>query len=165
MLLFINTLTNGITNIRRFQYISCYSLSTLRHILRLYCQVSIHLMLLFITDAISPCDTVITVSIHLMLLFIKIPSKTTGSYLQGFNTSHVTLYRNEGDSSRPYIISFNTSHVTLYRVKPSELWSLEKFQYISCYSLSFCELHPYSNKISFNTSHVTLYLNCRYRKR
>ena len=53
---------------------------------------------------------------------------------------------------------FNTSHVTLYRQRTrSAVFQIMKFQYISCYSLSptpkGCDECP----CSFNTSHVTLY--------
>ena len=120
-----------------FQYISCYSLSqnscrtedslmsfntshiTLyRSLFRTSSDssiVSIHLMLLFIgfrTETVISC---IWVSIHLMLLFIPLLT-----------------------SCKWYILCFNTSHVTLYLCKKEKTKEgVKKFQYISCYSLSY----------------------------
>ena len=78
--------------IHRFQYISCYSLS-------------------FIFDSLP---TLFEVSIHLMLLFIVL-SRILASVNVSFNTSHVTLYRNDHCIVPSQVCSFNTSHVTLYR--------------------------------------------------
>ena len=96
-----------------------------------------------------------------------------------FNTSHVTLYHFSLEHLFIVWTRFNTSHVTLYPVNHSGFSSLEKFQYISCYSLStkgawhihiivkFQYISCYSLSkedpglphmaIRFNTSHVTLY--------
>ena len=53
---------------------------------------------------------------------------------------------------------FNTSHVTLYRVLEIRLTlNRPKFQYISCYSLSYFSLSIFNSSMGFNTSHVTLY--------
>ena len=96
-----------------------------------------------------------------------------------FNTSHVTLYHFSLEHLFIVWTRFNTSHVTLYPVNLSGFSSLEKFQYISCYSLSWtcrrsCSVRPWvsihlmllfisnfgaawTTASSFNTSHVTLY--------
>ena len=74
--------------------------------------VSIHLMLLFIS-AHQRQSLKLRVSIHLMLLFIHM-STYNGKSLECFNTSHVTLYR---------------------RLRVEYSYD-NKFQYISCYSLS-----------------------------
>ena len=75
--------------------------------------VSIHLMLLFIGDNNYACIRESIVSIHLMLLFIQVPC------------IHIRL-----------CCRFNTSHVTLYPLHDIFKTGKEKFQYISCYSLS-----------------------------
>ena len=97
-----------------------------------------------------------------------------------FNTSHVTLYHFSLEHLFIVWTRFNTSHVTLYPVNHSGFSSLEKFQYISCYSLSKKKLlsnmffvvsihlmllfitklyYIISHIKGFNTSHVTLYLS------
>ena len=85
------------SNARRknqFQYISCYSLSRRS---QAGCDavrdVSIHLMLLFITFRSSRLAVSNGVSIHLMLLFIEALETEFGK-MKSFNTSHVTLYQN-----------------------------------------------------------------------
>ena len=52
---------------------------------------------------------------------------------------------------------FNTSHVTLYHMAAKANLIMTKFQYISCYSLSFDLPRIHHNSQCFNTSHVTLY--------
>ena len=74
-----------------------------------------------------------------------------------FNTSHVTLYLLQQHCLAILIAGFNTSHVTLYRDYESLQRIAERFQYISCYSLSILPLLLETVEISFNTSHVTLY--------
>ena len=118
-----------------------------------------------------------------------------------FNTSYVTLYLQNKTHLEHQSFSFNTSHITLYRRNwkrrkkvtavsihlmllfiRTPAWPLEvnqRFQYISCYSLSRCRhrccyirsvsIHlmllfiklGYEDsdiELGFNTSHVTLYL-------
>ena len=52
---------------------------------------------------------------------------------------------------------FNTSHVTVYHIVPEKFEQLRKFQYISCYGLSFTKPSKETLKANFNTSHVTVY--------
>ena len=176
MLLFISASGAFILGISLFQYISCYSLSPHTRVPSLCTLVSIHLMLLFIpllfrcsipccsfnTSHVTlyrnqkqECSHCITVSIHLMLLFIR-SSDTTLNGRKCFNTSHVTLYQK----------------IHFYNRRK------DKFQYISCYSLSGrsvrtnCSLNVSIHLMllfigkckkvkfcyfCFNTSHVTLY--------
>ena len=142
-------------------------------------QVSIHLMLLFISKNYDKSGKQTLVSIHLMLLFICITGVSPPISIC-FNTSHVTLYL----FFLPLfyvLIRFNTSHVTLYpffrgsedpfRTVSIHLMLLfigqcdcngkhmQKFQYISCYSLSHSGDLAEMVKHRFNTSHVTLYQN------
>ena len=77
------------------------------------CDVSIHLMLLFIGIGLSIQFCIQKVSIHLMLLFIFLVVFLMVKW-SGFNTSHVTLYLDQTNNA-------------------AEVYS---FQYISCYSLS-----------------------------
>ena len=135
MLLFISFADPDPTSFSRFQYITCYSLSDVQHLLLV-------------------------------------------NYI-GFNTSHVTLYRDFiSEYINPILVSIH--HMLLFIGSRSEdLETGSTFQYITCYSLSLCSLillHLYrvsthhmllfikygERKINiilgFNTSHVTLYL-------
>ena len=96
-----------------FQYISCYSLSNGKKNSRNGQQVSIHLMLLFISFA-----------------------GIIDGKRNRFNTSHVTLYRIQKRNTGNLYHCFNTSHVTLYLVLCAVASLVCLFQYISCYSLS-----------------------------
>ena len=117
MLLFIRSVVNP-----------CYKLDI----------VSIHLMLLFIPAPWEPPVLFLSVSIHLMLLFIAVWWRFSISTRGRFNTSHVTLYRGRRSGLIDMDCCFNTSHVTLYRVLEIRLTlNRPKFQYISCYSLSY----------------------------
>ena len=70
MLLFIDDIICAFEDYEVFQYISCYSLSSIHLTTTLISEVSIHLMLLFINNRnIMECKEIC------------------------FNTSHVTLYR------------------------------------------------------------------------
>ena len=106
----------------------------------------------------------------------------------GFNTSHVTLYHDDGTFVCEWADGFNTSHVTLYQdpEDPDHRFIVVSihlmllfighaqiqnafnilFQYISCYSLSLMVLLSGFLILSFNTSHVTLYrtLYCQNRQ-
>ena len=98
-----------------------------------------------------------------------------GLLCQGFNTSHVTLYRYQislRTSGRQVSIhlmllficmpppemyrkrSFNTSHVTLYLFENQYMQSIFLFQYISCYSLSVQQQHIPDKEKSFQ------YISC-----
>ena len=54
-------------------------------------------------------------------------------------------------------LGFNTSHVTLYPLAVNRKYHKNKFQYISCYSLSPPSFDTPIASDGFNTSHVTLY--------
>ena len=134
-------------------------------------------MLLFIHYKDRLQRKVCNVSIHLMLLFIYLREYNEW-LLRRFNTSHVTLYRLGDIFLEDAEHRFNTSHVTLYPelVHPANV--SVPFQYISCYSLSFIILRRsiricvsihlmllfirkcyqrQEKQACFNTSHVTLY--------
>ena len=117
--------------------------------------------------------------IHHMLLFIC-NAPTLRCKSQDFNTSHVTLYQEH--PRRSYYTTNVSIHLMLLFIKllDTQRFALVRFQYISCYSLSFQRDHlhfqiqrfQYISCYSlskkkrdlrciwrcFNTSHVTLYL-------
>ena len=99
--------------------------------------VSIHLMLLFIGRRISDSDRSRKVSIHLMLLFID--NWQIEWILLSYVSIHLMLLFIDFFTMSLFVKScFNTSHVTLYPVETREYIKRWQFQYISCYSLSWC---------------------------
>ena len=179
MLLFIRLSPKFLPSDLAFQYISCYSLSSLiwkkcrgftsfntshvtlylwrKNTLKNILKVSIHLMLLFIKRCRWEFNKRRKVSIHLMLLFIIFWNLLLRTFLS-FNTSHVTLYQAPDLAVDHPVERFNTSHVTLYHVIIVDPPGIDTFQYISCYSLSN-HLNSFLLYLPcFNTSHVTLYL-------
>ena len=96
-----------------FQYISCYCLSVQKMLELCWIRISIHLMLLFIGTGMARKRII----------------------ENNFNTSHVTVYRDQNCNSRCGWI----------------------FQYISCYCLSKHTPEREQVQRNFNTSHVTVY--------
>ena len=99
-------------------------------------QISIHLMLLFITNKRIFFQINSHISIHLMLLFIVRGCVETISL--NYISIHLMLL-----FILPSFISiflcflyFNTSHVTVYHNFNNDCRQILKFQYISCYCLS-----------------------------
>ena len=141
--------------------------------------VSIHLMLLFIERPSSTLSTLSAgfntshVTLYQFQKMCRIKSKSCFNtshvtlYLKSpvrdllsryrFNTSHVTLYQSFRQKIKCFLVSFNTSHVTLYLIVNCYRLPSIMFQYISCYSLSFCLMYRPIFFDRFNTSHVTLY--------
>ena len=118
-----------------FQYISCYSLSNGKKNSRNGQQVSIHLMLLFISiPAVSPAWPRSFNTSH-VTLYLRHDSFIVQKFIR-FNTSHVTLYRKSAFGNIASPRGFNTSHVTLYQLFAVSCKCAGTFQYISCYSLS-----------------------------
>ena len=75
----------------------------------------------------------------------------------GFNTSHVVVYRQNCHKHR---MVFHVSiHLMLQFIglKPSKYRFIEKFQYISCCSLSYQAFFCTYCHCRFNTSHVVVY--------
>ena len=140
-------------------------------------RISIHLMLRFIQN-----DTLINerkekISIHLMLRFIPPTKYRTVLYLH-FNTSHVTVYQDNGTLQNGTNLFQYISCYGLSRAAKVFLNYCIEFQYISCYGLSVPVIAPFFTSqfqyIScyglsqfsaicqqamqdFNTSHVTVY--------
>ena len=153
--------------VQTFQYISCYSLSIIK-LFRKDCSinVSIHLMLLFITVCQIPvkgeqgfqyiscyslsCFSRRSVIFHIPFQYISCYSLSGGHFVYFsvylcFNTSHVTLYLLRREYKKRGAERFNTSHVTLYLVRRPYQKRGQEFQYISCYSLS---ITPCINKVN-----------------
>ena len=137
MLLFIGLLQSNSEPHSPFQYISCYSLSvtgntygakdvrfntshvtlyrkTIQYPQYPFCRFQ-YISCYSLSWSITDNKRLKRVSIHLMLLFIPLLT-----------------------SCKWYILCFNTSHVTLYLCKKEKTKEgVKKFQYISCYSLSY----------------------------
>ena len=132
MLLFISALIEGDAQKIRFQYISCYCLSSLLIVLISLTMISIHLMLLFIFIYCIPCTIIQYISIHLMLLFIIL----TVPVLPAMDCISIHL-----------MLLFINVFILCYS-------GFCKFQYISCYCLSQFQYHQVSIVLAFQ------YISC-----
>ena len=119
MLLFISGGVGDGEEKVKFQYISCYSLSrkclTLCFLNPLFQYISCY--------SLSP------------LTSISLTASVAFQYISCYSLSSIAI------SSEALILCFNTSHVTLYREEISLTNAKEMFQYISCYSLSGRTIH------------------------
>ena len=136
MLLFIFELASGQAVVGTFQYITCYSLSTESA----FCK-SEFIQFQYITCYSLSFHSKGTSRRKKMFQYITCYSLSTGVKLNdneglGFNTSHVTLYRNVHSWSwRLCIVSIH--HMLLFIFFSLEVICTRKlFQYITCYSLS-----------------------------
>ena len=120
----------------KFQYISCCSLSAG----------------LGIADSVPDSFQYISCCSLSRLKFLLI---LTGI---SFNTSHVVVYLVTSRGSVTNLIRFNTSHVVVYLRVSSYAIASDRFQYISCCSLSAVCAMAFSWSSGFNTSHVVVYL-------
>ena len=179
MLLFIKEGLPNIYDLFLFQYITCYSLSTESA----FCK-SEFIQFQYITCYSLSFHSKGTSRRKKMFQYITCYSLSTGVKLNdneglGFNTSHVTLYRNVHSWSwRLCIVSIHHmllfiissglivslplpfQYITCYSLSEHEVDFLHKrtsFQYITCYSLSSFPSKLYVRVSCFNTSHVTLY--------
>ena len=155
--------TGGCVICNLFQYISCCSLSSTRLLICLSTSISIHLMLQFILPVcvtrnpalkfqyISCCSLSIQAGgcpvaadlfQYISCCSLSPPSYVSGSHQQGFNTSHVVVYRRLPAKSGTGNFSFNTSHVVVYLFPGCINICLFPFQYISCCSLSLFLVNP-----------------------
>ena len=130
---------------RGFQYISCYSLSfscsqfrIARHGFNTSHVTLYPLWLNFRRLSQKSFNT------SHVTLYLEVHDKQ--KHCRSFNTSHVTLYRCPNRTHSGHYGRFNTSHVTLYPMERRIAETVNKFQYISCYSLSqslqFLRLDP-----------------------
>ena len=135
MLLFIGNTKDKLELLKKFQYISCYSLSFAKEILDIACKgfqyISCYSLSLAkeIAEWQLICFNTSHVTLYLSLAMCYLPIKAC------FNTSHVTLYPSRQSILQNPSARFNTSHVTLYQYEDLEEQGL----------------------LGFNTSHVTLY--------
>ena len=79
---------------KEFQYISCYSLSERTFIFVIRTSVSIHLMLLFISESVRGISALMKFQ-YISCYSLSEDGQVTMELQQCFNTSHVTLYRRE----------------------------------------------------------------------
>ena len=79
---------------KSFQYISCYSLSERTFIFVIRTSVSIHLMLLFISESVRGISALMKFQ-YISCYSLSEDGQVTMELQQCFNTSHVTLYRRE----------------------------------------------------------------------
>ena len=158
MLLFIGFALYESGNTMVFQYISCYCLSLYQHSWMCLHQdfntshvtvyqgyhkagkevwdISIHLMLLFITPGQASAIRLIYISIHLMLLFIN---NETAQVAQEILFQYISCYCLSDRSESATVSSTDISiHLMLLfitvagKIIEPKIW----FQYISCYCLS-----------------------------
>ena len=119
-----------------FQYISCYSLSKCPDSKCYSINVSIHLMLLFISLRPYRPSGRRRVSIHLMLLFIN-HQKARICHLIKFQ--YISCYSLSIPSSTEEVILMPFQYISCYSLSPipiGKVLDICEFQYISCYSLS-----------------------------
>ena len=76
-----------------------------------------------------------------------------------FNTSHVTVYRCTHFVKTNSVTHFNTSHVTVYQYEQLFKVLKNRFQYISCYCLSYGVGYEWQHLKYFNTSTLCTYSN------
>ena len=179
MLLFIKETNKNEVYGWLFQYIPCYSLSTVQwnmqlvllrfntsHVTLYLCRdsrwkcknwVSIHPMLLFIYSHCSWHAHEHGVSIHPMLLFISgLECSSDRYYFVSIHPMLLFIWRDILRWLWTYG-SFNTSHVTLY---PEEELLRSRQVHVSIHPMLLFILSSLINSIQerrFNTSHVTLY--------
>ena len=181
MLLFI-PITGFLDGINiEFQYISCYCLSSSILLSISLTHISIHLMLLFISERGSnenanryfntshvtvylypaiPGNFVIQISIHLMLLFISLACYRC-FLCQDFNTSHVTVY--QFSQIRLIFVCLISIHLMLLFIRTSE--QQQDTERISIHLMLLFIICPSRRACicaNFNTSHVTVYLLSKY---
>ena len=157
MLLFIGSIQRSDSIQHGFQYISCYSLSSIHSLCFsgriLFQYISCYSLSLFFAKIKTK---IFYVSIHLMLLFIR-----NNSYYPMYEPwfQYISCYSLSERSFRPgkcYHVSIHL--MLLFIIKASnEFVKMAKFQYISCYSLSTFWTYMNTLEQRFNTSHVTLY--------
>ena len=141
-----------------FQYISCYCLSETHNSCANTRKISIHLMLLFIWVCFPIFNCPKIISIHLMLLFILT------AYQQGILSTRISIHLMLLFITSPVpspMVYAKFQYISCYCLS---FWGVkikfaDKFQYISCYCLSLLLCCFYFSKIHFNTSHVTVYLD------
>ena len=116
-------------------YLSIFSMASSSDV------ISIHLMLLFIIHVKTKSIDKFRISIHLMLLFIVSFCYCRCSYLV-ISIHLMLLFIMHQLMFKMVTMYFNTSHVTVYHDSKRSQECPMRFQYISCYCLSFCICCP-----------------------
>ena len=144
--------------LQKFQYISCYSLSVSESDTFRTLWTFQYISCYSLSNGKKNSRNGQQVSIHLMLLFISIPA-VSPAWPRSFNTSHVTLYLRHDSFIVQKFIRFNTSHVTLYLGKYafSQCPNLVSIHLMLLF-IKAGNIKIISHAAGFNTSHVTLYL-------
>ena len=146
MLLFIPPHNKWLPENAWFQYISCYCLSRTQ-------QTNWKLCLNFNTSHVTVypshklfITSYFQISIHLMLLFISIITPSSSSFID-FNTSHVTVYLQVAKAEYEYEAFQYISCYCLSTKEEKQAWNAKRFQYISCYCLSVPVVGNVSNLV------------------
>ena len=164
--------------ISKFQYISCYCLSSKASQGRCNKEISIHLMLLFISCNRTPTASDASFQ-YISCYCLSSCQQHSWQLVYNFNTSHVTVYqRLKSWMKSIHLISIHLmllfitkwEQCTLCRLNISihlmllfihytvhSPNHLHEFQYISCYCLSHLSFLDAISLCNFNTSHVTVY--------
>ena len=140
-----------------FQYISCYSLSIPEDVQDKIKKLFQYISCYSLSKISRPWSAVQIPFQYISCYSLSNYDKLSDAWDYCFNTSHVTLYQSFRQKIKCFLVSFNTSHVTLYLIVNCYRLPSIMFQYISCYSLSFCLMYRPIFFDRFNTSHVTLY--------
>ena len=140
-----------------FQYISCYSLSIPEDVQDKIKKLFQYISCYSLSKISRPWSAVQIPFQYISCYSLSNYDKLSDAWDYCFNTSHVTLYQSFRQKKKCFLVSFNTSHVTLYLIVNCYRLPSIMFQYISCYSLSFCLMYRPIFFDRFNTSHVTLY--------
>ena len=157
MLLFIEKQRIAGESKGKFQYISCYSLSsvdTARSLVKMKFQ---YISCYSLSKTSCPKSLTMGVSIHLMLLFIgTLNPWTTGTMV----FQYISCYSLSNAESGIHFHAHAFQYISCYSLsaRQAEYEHMRfTFQYISCYSLSVIERLQKDGYVRFNTSHVTLY--------
>ena len=156
MLLFIKFGYDIILVAQLFQYISCYCLSNSVHRVWTAHNISIHLMLLFIQIPASGSSS------PLLFQYISCYCLSKGTQQEVWHAEisiHLMLLFINNDMSkhcRRQIISIHLMLLFICIALSDQLIP-DRFQYISCYCLSFLFWRKIQPDCDFNTSHVTVY--------
>ena len=151
MLLFISDNSLRFNFKLSFQYISCYCLSKDGASGGIQSAISIHLMLLFIKEALSFNQSSSFISIHLMLLFIE-PAGGNAETARCISIHLMLLFIGNRSYKKGLYFNFNTSHVTVYRVPTSHCHVLK------CISIHLMLLFILDTFVEFIPSFISIHL-------
>ena len=115
----------------RFQYISCYCSTEYKYLSISSVRISIHLMLLF--NSFAMFNLFLTFPFQYISCYCS--TRKRGISKNGYHISiHLMLLFNlDLRLEIVAVLHFNTSHVTVQQITNNGIYSLPRFQYISCY--------------------------------